>query len=229
MSFDILNKKEFLMSLNIKDLIKGIPHIIWDDKGEIIFRERDNVVANEEKKEVHFLNPKPEILLAVKMQSEYFSIFEEFILYSWGIYEKKSQEQGYFAKKRIMALDYSQFFNIYLGSESISFEALIKKSFFLLKSHIPVREMAFFQMDWKKGLIEVIRIGGRECSNQVIPLDGKSLESICALSEAPYFSQNCSEEELFKNLPDISFSNYTCVPLFKDKNIVGVLSCIDLL
>ena len=93
---------------------------------------------------------------------------------------------------------------------------------------ILIQEMALFFVDRTKGLKEIGRIGGQECLDETLPLDGKSLESICVLSKTPYFVKNCKEEKLFMHLPDIPYTNYACFPLWQNGKITGVLSCIDL-
>ena len=39
MSFESINKGEFLEDLNLKNLLRGIPHIIIDESGSLISRE----------------------------------------------------------------------------------------------------------------------------------------------------------------------------------------------
>ncbi|MDC0254982.1 hypothetical protein OAK75_08785 [Bacteriovoracales bacterium] len=229
MDFEVLSINEFIISLGLNDLMKGIPHIIYNNEDKIISRESYELVTKFEKHEIRSEGPSLGVLITVQMPDDFYELFKGLVIYSWQSFYKSSVIDGNLEKRNIMALDYSRFFYHDFLSVNVPFSLLVKKCFCLLKSHISIQEMALFFVDRARGLKEIGRIGGKESPHEIFPLDGKSIESICVLSKRPYYAKNCKEEPIFMHLPDVPYTNYACFPLWQNGKIVGVLSCIDLL
>ncbi len=229
MSFETINKREFLEDLNLSNLLKGIPHIILNDSGKVISRESPDMVSSISKKEIRTSNPSQGLLIEIQIQDEYLISLENFISHLWSTtfaYDIRNAEAEIV---EILGSDFTRFYSGNIFKERTSLSIQVKKAFYLLKSHIPVQEFALYFVDRKKGLKEFARIGGQEDIHNVLPLDGSSLESIAALSKKFYFAPNCKEEYVFKSQPNIYYTNYLCIPLLQDGIVVGVLSLIDYL
>ena len=229
MSFETINKKEFLEEINIKNLLKGIPHVVLNDSGILISSESPDLVSSISKKEIRTSNPSQGLLIEIQIQDEYLDMLESFLAHLWSSTFKYDVRNAEAEIVEILGNDFTRFFSGDLFRERTSLNVQVKKAFFLLKSHIPIQEFALFFIDRKKGLKEFARIGGPEDVHKVLPLDGSNLESIAALSKNFYFAPNCKEEYVFKNQPNLDYSNYLCLPIFQDGLVVGVLSLIDYL
>ena len=229
MSFETINKREFLEDIKLNILLKGIPHIVYNDSGKIISRDSPELVGSFPKQEIRTENPSQGLLIELQIQDEYFNSLKSFLSHLWSSTFKYDVRNAEAEIVEILGKDFTRFFSGNLFKERTSLSIQVKKAFYLLKSHIPVQEFALFFVDRKKGLKEFARIGGQENIHRVLPLNGSSLESIAALSKSFYFAPNCKEEYVFKNQPNVYYTNYLCIPLFQDGQVVGVLSLIDYL
>ena len=66
MSFETINKREFLEDINIKNLLKGVPHIILNESGGLISSESSELVSSIPKKEIRTSNPSQGLLFTNK-------------------------------------------------------------------------------------------------------------------------------------------------------------------
>ena len=68
MSFESINKGEFLDGINLKELLRGIPHIIFNDSGAIISRDTPDLVSSLPKIEIWTSNPSQGVLISAQFQ-----------------------------------------------------------------------------------------------------------------------------------------------------------------
>ena len=229
MSFESINKGEFLDGINLKELLRGIPHIIFNDSGAIISRDTPDLVSSLPKIEIWTSNPSQGVLISAQVQDEFLKPLEAFLSHCWSSTYDFQINKALSETVEILGNDFTRFYSGDLFKDRTSLSVQVKKAFFLLKSHVPVQEFAVFFIDKKNGLKEFARIGGKEDIHRFLPMDGSNLESIAALSKSIYYAPNCKEEASFRNQPNIYYTNYLCLPLFQDGIVVGVLSIIDYL
>ena len=74
MSFESINKAEFLENLNLKSVLKGIPHILFNNSGVIVSRESPDLVSSLPKVEIWTSNPSQGVLIEIQIQKEYLQL-----------------------------------------------------------------------------------------------------------------------------------------------------------
>ena len=83
MDFEVLSIKKFIVSLGIDNLMKGIPHIIYDNEDKIISRESSELVTKYEKHEIRSEGPSLGVLLTIQIPDDFYELFRELIIYCW--------------------------------------------------------------------------------------------------------------------------------------------------
>ena len=217
--------EQFYESMDLKEMFKGMPHVLKNNEGHIISQMSASSLEEVEEK---MIKMDERTLFSLKIEGQWSSLFEHYLIHLWESFKREEKDQGNLDQKEILKKDLDGLLKGRSFHTDQDMKNFFSKALVPLTFSFPCEEISLYHLEHGEDLKEIVTLNvsnleqEKDKKEEILPLDGKSIESISCLSEYPYIISDTSEISDFE-IPK-KWKNYGSFPLYSGDEIVGVMS-----